>query len=686
MEPLNNDLSQMKAKKLFTLFILHAFLTLQAQIPFVKERNHINLTEWLFAKGVHYNAQKINFNTSDWQKVSVPHTYSMDAINGMGYYQGEAWYRTQVSIPEAMVNERVFIRFEAVGKEAQVYVNEKNIGEHKGGYAAFCYEITDFITQNTPVNIAVKVSNAPNFKMIPVDDNLFNHYGGMYRPVQIFSTPKTNISPTFYASSGVFVAQKEIKKEAATIEIRTHLSTQSATNSKIKYKIVDAKNQIVAQKEQVLPPFKKDSLVATLFEIKNPILWNGRKNPHLYTVQISLEANNKTDQIHQTFGLKTFEVTAEKGTQLNHQDYRLYGVAMHQEWKQTGPALSAEQHHKDMAIIDEIGATALRLSHYQHADLTYQLADEKGILVWTEIPFVHDYSGREQENAKMQLTELILQNYNHPSIFTWGLWNEVRAYNSKSEACVQLTEELNKLAHQLDPTRPTASASDRGIEGFMENITNLQAWNKYYGWYYGKYEDLGKWLDESHSKYPTIPLGISEYGAGGNIANQNNSIQDKPFGQNFPEMDQSLCHEISWKIIKDRPFVWGSFVWNIFDFSVAGWNRGGMTNLNHKGLVTYDRTTKKDAFYFYKTNWSKEAVLYIAERRNTIRKETETTVKVYTNQPTATLWLNGKKIATQKLTSDIKIIEFKKIKLAKGNNHIEIKAGKLTDDVNWILD
>ena len=337
-----------------------------------------------------------------------------------------------------------------------------------------------------------------------------------------------------------------------------------------------------------------------------------------------------------------------------------------------------------MELIDEIGATSLRLSHYQHSDKTYQLADEKGILVWAEIPFVHDYSGREQGNAKQQLTELILQNYNHPSIFTWGLWNEVRAWNDPNEPCVELTEDLNKLAHQLDRTRLTTSASDRDMASSpMEKISDLQAWNKYFGWYYGQYEDLEKWFDDSHKKFPNIPLAISEYGAGANINNQNNAVQDKPFGQNFPEMDQNLCHEISWKIIKDRPYIWSSFVWNLFDFSVAGWNRGGITNLNHKGLVTYDRTTKKDAFYFYKANWSNLPVLYIAERRNNTRTNAITNIKVYTNQPKATLWINNKKISTQKLESDIKIIEFKDIQLSKGKNQIKISSKKLSDEVLW---
>ncbi|WP_366183847.1 glycoside hydrolase family 2 TIM barrel-domain containing protein [Flavobacterium ovatum] len=661
-------------------------LAMQAQVPFVKERNHINLTDWIYTKGINFNAQKNSFDVQNWQAVKVPHTYSMDAINAIGYYRGESWYRTPVTIPQSMDGQRIFIRFEGVGQQAELYFNEKKIGEHKGGYSAFCYEITDLAQANKSNLLAVKVTNEPDFKVIPTVDKLFNLYGGIYRPVQVFSTPKTNINPNYYASSGVFVELKELQKDLATIQIRTHLSTSKpGQNSTINYTILDAKNKVVAQEKRTISSFKKDTILSENFQIKKPILWNGRQNPHRYHAEISVTSNNETDKINQSFGIKTVSANADTGFHLNNEPYRLYGVAMHQEWEQNGPALSDQQHQQDMDLVDEIGATGIRLSHYQHSELTYELADEKGILVWTEIPFVHDYSSREDGNAKQQLTELILQNYNHPSIFTWGLWNEVRAHKSKNEPCVLLVEDLKKLAHKLDPNRLTASASDRGITGNMENITDLQAWNKYFGWYGGKYGDFAKWLDEAHTQNPTIPLGISEYGSGANIKDQDETINNKPFGIHFPEIDQTHGHEITWKIIKDRPFVWGSFVWNMFDFSVAGWNRGGVANRNHKGLITYDRSTKKDAFYFYKTNWNSEPQLYIAERRNTNIHSNPTTVKIYTNQPAATLYLNGKKIATQKLTSDIRIIEFKNIELQKGNNKIEVKAGKLSDEINWIL-
>ncbi|APZ47637.1 hypothetical protein BW723_15665 [Polaribacter reichenbachii] len=670
-------------------FLLVGFYT-NAQVNFIKDRKHIQLTNWKFQKGVFYKGESKNFNDSTWQNIKVPHTYSMDAIENVGYYKGIAWYRTHINIPKSMENERVFLRFGAVGQEAIIYVNGIKIGNHIGGYSAFCYEITKAVKIGEHNLIVVKTSNAPNYKRIPVNDVLFNHYGGIYRSAQIFSTPKFNISPTFYASSGVFVHLIEQSKNSAKIEVRTHITNKENLNQlTLNYKILDANNQYINSLSKIIKIDKKNTIDTQSIEIENPILWNGRKNPYLYSVEVTLSDGKTSDKICETFGLRTFKVDADKGFFLNDEPYRIYGVAMHQEWQQVGPALTLENHKKDMEIIDEIGATGLRLSHYQHSQNTYNSADKLGLLVWTEIPFVHDYSGREQGNAKQQLTELIYQNYNHPSIFSWGLWNEVRAWKSADEPCVILTKELNNLAHKLDSTRFTVSASDRGMESNMGNISDLQAWNKYYGWYYGQYSDMEKWLDESRIKYPNIELAISEYGVGGNIYQQNRALLEKPIGNYFPEPVQTNYHEVTWKNIKERPFIWSSFIWNIFDFSVAGWNRGGIKNLNHKGLVTYDRKVKKDAFYFYKANWSDSPVLYIAELRNTKRTEAKTQVKVFTNLEKITLYINGRKIATKKQSDDYNTIIFHDILLKNEINKIEVKSKKgkekFSHKAEWIL-
>ncbi|SDX18384.1 beta-galactosidase [Lutibacter oricola] len=655
--------------------------TIYSQVNHITTRTNINLTDWKFKKGIWYNAQKKDYNTNSWGNVKVPHTYSMDAIEKTGYYKGEAWYRTSIDVPQSMKNERIFIRFEGVGQEAQVYLNEKSLGKHIGGYSAFIYEITDVVEFNKKNLIAVKVTNEPNFKRIPVDDKLFNHYGGIYRPVQIFSTPKQNISPNYYASPGIFIEQQELSSQLATLEIKIHVSSSTKNKpSTLSYKVFDRENNLIISKNQLVSFSEKEQIVSQKLEIENPILWNGKMNPYLYKLEVELNHYGKIDKVIQAFGLRTFKVDPEKGFFLNDKPYRLNGVAIHQEWKDNGPALSNEQHQKDIDLIDEMGATSIRMSHYQHSDLQYQLADKKGLLVWAEIPFVHDYSGREQGNAKQQLRELILQNYNHPSIYVWGLWNEVRAWKGKNAPPVLLTQDLNKLAHSLDKTRLTASASDRGMISNMGNISDLQAWNKYFGWYYGEYEDMGKWLDNARKEYPEIELGISEYGVGGNIYQQDVAKLEKPIGNYFPESVQTNYHEVTWKIIKDRPFVWSSYIWNMFDFSVAGWNRGGIQNLNHKGLVTFDRAIKKDAFYFYKANWNKEPMLYIAEQRNNIRTSSKTNVKIFTNINKVTLYLNGKKVRSLKQTADLNTIIFENINLTKGKNIIEVK-GKIQKEI-----
>ena len=677
-------------KKIVIGILLISNLSLFAQLPFLENREVVTIENWKFSKGVNNEGQLARLNDANWQAVKIPHTYSMDAINDLGYYKGQAWYRTNLKVPSSMKGKRIFIRFEAVGQEAIVYLNGNKIAQHVGGYGAFCIEITDEVAFDKENLVSVNVTNAPNFKRIPVDDALFNHYGGIYRPVKLFSTEKCAISPMYFASSGVFVETTNITKEKAELEIRTHIDNISEHKDfKLKYVIKDANNNFVLKTEKLFKNVEKDTIAINKVVIENPILWNGRLNPHQYTLEVELECNSITDKVTQKFGIKSYKIDIAKGFILNDKPYRLNGVSKHQEWKETGPAVNDEKLTTDMELIDEIGATALRLSHYQHSDKTYQVADEKGLLVWAEIPYVHDYSGREDGNAKQQLQELILQNYNHPSIFVWGLWNEVRAWKGEKTPAVILTRALNKLAHKLDKSRLTISASDRGMVSNMGGITDLQAWNKYFGWYSPSVNDLAVWLDESHKEYPNMNISISEYGAGGNIEHQNINKATRGKGAYFPEMQQSKYHEESWKILKERSFVWSSFVWNMFDFSVASWNRGGTKNLNHKGLITFDRKTKKDAFYFYKANWSNNPVLYITERRHNERTEAKTTVKIYTNLKEVTLFVNNKKVEKQKLVSDINIITFKNITLQEGENTIKVisedNAVKLEDRVIWNL-
>ena len=672
--------------KYFFFLLLSTNLFAQAQVDFLKSRKNISVQDWTFERGVKINVEKNSYLDVGWEKITTPHTYNMDGINNFYYYRGEAWYRSKITIPKKMENERIFIRFEGVGHEATVYINEKKAGKkHIGGYSAFCYEITDKVKAGQEVLIAVSVNNIPSFKRIPVDDFLFNHYGGIYRPVTVFSTPNSNINPTHYASSGVFTELKKLTKDKASIKITTHLtSTSTSKKGTLTYTIKDKDKKIVTTLKKEVNFDEKSIIDISSLDIQNPVLWNGKINPYLYTVDVELNENKAKDFVEVQFGVRQFSFDPNEGLFLNGKPYDAHGVARHQEWEQYGPALSDEHHRKDMDLIEEMGATTLRLSHYQHSDLLYKIGDEKGILIWAEIPFVHDWSGREGENAKAQLKELIHQNYNHASIFVWGLWNEVRAYKDQNANCVTTVHELNKIAHDLDKTRKTVSASDREVDP-MNLISDLQAWNKYYGWYGNKpTEYLNTWLEDTHKKHPKLNISVSEYGAGGNIKHQDITKLEKPKGTYFPEPYQTQYHETSWKVLKDKKYVWGSFVWNMFDFALTSWNRGGKKSLNHKGLVTFDRKIKKDAFWFYKANWSKEPVLYIEGRRNNVRKKQNTSVKVFTNQKKTTLFLNGKRIASKKLTSAINTLIFDNVVLKEGKNTIKVVSGKFTDEIQWI--
>ncbi|GJM64420.1 glycoside hydrolase family 2 protein [Persicobacter diffluens] len=664
-------------RQLFFLALVILGFSLSAKAdspPFLQNRKQVNLKTWQFKKGDVYGGHWTNLSTNSWEGIEVPHTFNMDAIDGIGYYQGVVWYRKNITNADFVPGERIFIRFEGVGQEAQLYLNGQEVGRHSGSYGAFSFELTNLWQFDGENILSLKVDNSLSFSTIPTSNFLFNAYGGVYRPVALFSTPKDCVSPLYFGASGVFVEAKQVSQKAAQLEIRSHLLLSDHQNPlTLSIKILDPKGQVVAAKNQQIQASAGEKMQAMNFEIAQPELWHGKQNPALYKAEVELISGNSRDRVLQPFGIRHIEVDANKGLLLNGEPYRVNGVCRHQEWEQNANALTNAQHETDVELINEMGATGLRLAHYQQADYVYQLADESGLIVWAEIPFVHTWTGREHDNAQQQLKELILQNYNHPSICFWGLWNEVRANGDPNAPCVELTQALNALAHSLDPSRPTTSASDREVTAPMSRITDLQGWNKYYGWYYTEYEELGQWLEETHRQYPDLKISVSEYGAGGNIAQQDLTKLEKPVGRYFPEQEQTICHELSWAAIRDKDYVWGSFVWNMFDFGVNDWYRGGKDHRNHKGLVTFDRKEKKDAFYFYKANWSTEPVLHLVEKRNNWRSDAITTIKVYSNfSEKVTLYLNGKAFAKGS-PDDLQRLEWKNVPLQEGENHILVK-------------
>jgi len=425
--------------------------------------------------------------------------------------------------------------------------------------------------------------------------------------------------------------------------------------------------------------------------VTDPRLWNGRKDPYLYSVTVSLwRGDTLVDAVTQPLGLRTFQVVPGKGINLNGQPNRLYGVCRHQEWQGGGSALSNTQHRTDLDMIAEIGATSIRFAHYQQAEYVYSTCDTMGFVIWAEVPFVNAASGLEADNAKQQLTELIRQNYNHPSIYVWGLHNEV--YNVHGEPPTAdgyvpvLTRQLNDLAKTEDPGRFTVSTSGYGeMDRPANRNADIQAMNRYYGWYEGRMGDLASWLTGMEQSYPQGKVVLSEYGCEANIAQQSEHVADtgNPGGQFWPETYQTAFHETQWGIISRHPYLVASYVWNMFDFAVPGAHGGGVLARNLKGLVSYDRKVRKDAFYWYKANWSSAPTLYISGRRDSVKTEALTTIKVFAHMDRVGLYVNGKPLppAAEGTTSADYV--FGHVKLRKGRNEIRamgVFQGKTYED------
>ncbi len=653
-------------------------LLLLRLIVTAQERKTMSLNQnWQFA----YIDKEINYVGIDtlWQPINLPHTWNnTDIQTGNKIKYGTGWYRKKLFVaPEK--DKKYFLRFEGVGQYAEVYINGKPAGRHLGGYSAFVINITGYLDAKGENSLAVKVNNelAASY---PKDNFLFGIYGGIYRDVNLIETSEVHFSLEDYASAGVYIQQKEINSKKATINIAAQVKNETSQRQDILVKniLLQADGKIVKETDHPATLYPGNLLpLQTELSISNPVLWQGRENPYRYTLQTEIWADGKmTDRLSQKIGLRSFFIDPEKGFFLNGKSYRLHGVCRHQEWENDGNALSPEQHRQDMEMIYDIGANTIRLAHYQQADYIYELADSLGILIWAEIPFINGYKEGADENAKQQLTELIKQNFNHTSIFVWGLHNEVIKGNEILQP-VRLTRELNSIAKSLDPYRYTISVSNTwwNYDHPIQELADLQGFNQYTGWYGGKAYELENFVTAYHKAKPDVRFAISEYGADGNIHQHagNDTVPPDPTGQFFPENYQTFYHETTWPIIEKYPFIWASYAWNMFDFATPEWDRGGVKARNQKGLVTYDRKIKKDAFYWYKANWSKEQVLHLTGYLNPTANAGNIVFKAYSNAGRPELFIDGKTRGILKEGNNHVLFLSNPVNLEKGTYNIEIK-------------
>ncbi len=554
----------------------------------------------------------------------------------------------------------------AAGQQATVYVNGKEICYHEGGYSTFRADITDACSPDGENLLAVACSNENKSNVYPQSAD-FTFYGGLYRGVNLISVPDTHFDLEYYGGPGIMVTPKPCDCGGATFEIVSYVKNPDE-NFTVLYYIYDADGNEVAS---ACRPADDTAVKICVPDAKK---WD-IDSPYLYTVVARLQRRNEIyDEVSTKAGVRSFSCDPDKGFIINDVQTPLRGVSRHQDQLYKGNALTREDHYEDARIIKELGANTIRLAHYQHSQDFYDACDEMGFIIWAEIPFISvmNKDPDAHQNCISQLKELIVQNYNHPSICFWGISNEI-LIGGISEKLVENHKELNALAKEMDPTRLTtiAHVSMTPIEGPMHGITDVESYNHYFGWYGGKMEDNGPWLDNFHKVHPEICLGMSEYGCEGIITYHG----PNPACKDYSEEYQALYHEHMAKVFDERPWIWSSHVWNMFDFGCAARNEGGVAGRNNKGLVTMDRKTKKDSYYIYKAYWNKEPMVHLCGKRYAQRAGETTQIRVYSNQPEVTLYLNGNQIDKQ---SADKVFVFE-VALEDGFNVIKAEAGDIKD-------
>ena len=595
--------------------------------------------------------QVINFNTKwaftkeatavpatmpeKWYWVTLPHTWNdIDGQDGGNdLYRGTAYYAKELKKVDLPAADQYYLEFNGANSSANVYVNGKKVASHAGGYSTWRVNVTEELQDENL--IVVEVDNAANEIVYPQMAD-FTFYGGLYRNVNIIAVNNSHFDLDFYGGPGIKVTPT-VEGADAKVEVEVFVTGEVASQNLV-YTIKDAEGNVVAEAKTAVAEKK------AVMDIKSVHLWHGRKDPYLYTVDVALvDGEEVVDAVSTRIGCRTYEIDPNRGFILNGEEYPLRGVSRHQDRWGVGNALLPEHHIEDMDLICEVGATTIRLAHYQHDQFFYDLCDERGMVIWAEIPYISRHMPTGRENTISQMKELITQNYNHPSIVVWGLSNEISMQGS-SEDLLENHNILNDLCHEMDPTRLTTIAivSMCPMDDPYVQIPDTVSWNHYFGWYGGDAADNGPWFDKFHEMYPNLPVGCSEYGC--EALNWHTS---DPKQGDYTEEYQAYYHEELIKQLFTRKYMWATHVWNMFDFGADSRNEGGENGQNHKGLVTFDRKYKKDSFYAYKAWLSDDPFVHICGKRYVDRVEDVTKVTVYSNQPEVELFANGVSLGKQ---------------------------------------
>ena len=615
--------------------------------------------------------QIINFN-DNWTfhkpdetaaPVTLPHT--RNAVDGQDggndYWRGTATYEKHFARPELKDGERCYLEFGGAAMTADVILNGNHLAHHEGGYSTFRVDLTDALQDENL--LVVSVDNSANDRVYPQMAD-FTFYGGIYRDVKLILVPAEHFELTKDGTPGIKVTPTvRLKDREACVMVETWQTGGSEV-----WLDIPTEHHKEFRRVEAYSGHSVTNII-----LKNVHLWDGLDDPYLYTVTAKLTQNGEVlDEISTRFGCREFHIDPEKGFFLNGRSYPLRGVSRHQDRVDLGNALTIKEHEEDMALVKEIGANTLRLAHYQHAQEFYDLCDENGIIVWAEIPYISKHMTNGKQNALDQLRELVTQCFNHPSVICWGLSNEITASGAVTEELLQDHRELNELCHELDSTRPTVMAHAFMLEkeSPLIPIADLASYNLYFGWYLGELEQNEQFFDEYHALYPDRVIGFSEYGADANTAFHSS----QPEKGDYTEEYQCVYHEHMLKLIEERPYLWATHVWNLFDFAADGRDEGGKKGENQKGLVEFDHKTKKDTFYLYKAAWSKEPFVHITGKRYRDRAEEKTQIKVYSNCESVTLTVDGKEVET-KTGSRVFVFELP----LTGEHRIEAVSGDFCD-------
>ena len=649
-------------------------------------------------------------------EVNIPHTWN--AIDGQDggndYYRGIGTYEKTFAKPDFDANTQdVYLEFCGVNATATVLLNGQKVASHDGGYSTFRANVTALLQEENDLRIAV--DNTVNTRVYPQKAD-FTFYGGIYRDVNLLVVSKNHFELDYYGMSGMQITP-EVKGDAADINMESYVYLEEGADASVytvELSILDHEGQDVLKEEVSLADFTFDQprfgaitdenwlkgkgraadlmadvrvdlshtarqAASHVFHMDQPHLWKGVVDPYLYTAKASLLFHGQVlDEISQRFGVRSFAVYPDKGFYLNGKPYPLHGVSRHQDFKGIGNAIPKEQHKRDMELIKEIGANTVRLAHYQHDQYFYDLCDEEGMVVWAEIPYISEHIPSARANTITQMRELILQNYNHTCIVTWGLSNEITISTKNKKDMLDNHHVLNDLCHNMDATRKTVLACYAMCNPFgkVVHISDIVSYNLYLGWYVP-----GLFLNDIffaifHTRYPKRVLGYSEYGAEG----MPNLHSEHPHRGDHTEEYQARYHEYMVRCFARFPWLWATHVWNMFDFAADARDQGGEPGMNHKGLVTFDRQTKKDSFYLYKAYWNAEPMVHICSKRFVDRKKNRITVKAYSNQPSLQFYCNGELVAT-KVADHVFTC---KIDLKDGENEIRVVAGDLEDTATFV--